>query len=103
MSGSPRIPLPTPFEVMMDMARNPRADPIDREKRKAAVLLLHALFEEFPLAPREAGTVTARQDRDALITYAERGWFVLLTKEAYLKDTGVPPDRIRAGITLLIG
>jgi hypothetical protein len=102
MSGSMRMPVPS---VLANSASalhtlNEMARPHDKEKRQAAVLMLLALFEEFPVP---AAAINARADRNALLTYAERGWFVLLTKDAYLKDTGVPPDRIRAGITLLIG
>ena len=101
MSGSPRIPVPSAFELSVKIANsmNTVTNPHDREKRAAAVLMLHALYREFPLSAEQH---QAQLNRELLIKFADRGWFMLLTKDTYLDYTNVPPDRVRSAILLLL-
>lgn len=99
MSGSIKTGLPLRVGDPFDWD-NIRAaeDRYTLETREAAVKLLMALYNEFPLRPEEMDLMDRRIQ---LLDLAERGWFKLLRREC--GGLSFPTDRLLAGLTLLEG
>jgi hypothetical protein len=100
MSGSLKVGLPSIKNMMSNLTYNNPSirdeHTVPRQKRDAAKLLLMTLYNEFPLRPEEMKLMANRMD---MLKYADLGWFALIDMDA---DTvAIPPDRLRAGITLL--
>lgn len=94
MSGSLKMPIPTNVNPFANT--RPEELRYNSEKRAAAVKMLMALYNEYPLRKGEEGLLDRRI---LLIQYAERGWFVMLKRECH--GLSLPTDQLLAALTLL--
>jgi len=96
MSGSLKTPLPRIPTVDLYQNSRPHEQRYQPAQRQAAVKLLMALYNEYPLRKGEEALIDGRIE---LMQYAERGWFNMLKRES--GSLGFPRERLLAGLALL--
>lgn len=95
MSGSLKMPLPN--IMSHDYAPNEKERKrYSVEQRAAAVKLLMALYNEYPL---RQGEEKLMDNRIAVLQFADRGWFELVKRDC--RNLSLPPEQLLAGFTLL--
>lgn len=94
MSGSLKIPLPKLVDPYSN--QHPTEDRIPPDKRQAAVKLIMAFYNKYPLRPEEEKLMDRRI---MLLQYAEYGWFKLIRRECV--GLSMPEQDFLAALTLL--
>lgn len=95
MSGSLKMPLPNIVSAVYEPNEKERRR-YSVEQRAAAVKLLMALYNEYPL---RQGEEKLMDNRIAILQFADRGWFALVRREC--GNLSLPTEQLLAGLTLL--